>query len=50
MSLGKSYQKDINFVICLHSLYKIMFLLPVAKDHLSGEATKFSGRFVQVLL
>ena len=33
-----------------HSLYKIMFLLPVMKDHLSWETTKFSGGFIQVLL
>ena len=27
-----------------------MFILPVVKDHLSWETTKFSGPFMQVLL
>ena len=26
-----------------------MFILPVVRDHLSWETTKFSGRFMQVL-
>ena len=33
-----------------HYLYKIMFILPVMKDHLSWESTKLSGCFVQVSL
>ena len=33
-----------------HGLYKIMFLLPVVRDHLSWETIKFSGRFIQVSL
>ena len=27
-----------------------MFILPVMKDHLSWEITKFSGRYIQVSL
>ena len=34
----------------LHGLYKIMFILPVMKDHLSWETTKFSDPFIQVSL
>ena len=33
-----------------HSLYKIAFILPVMKDHLSWQTTTFSGRFIQVSL
>ena len=33
-----------------HGLYKIMFFLPVVKDHLSWETTKFGGHFIQVSL
>ena len=31
-----------------HNIYKIMFNLPIVKDHLSWETTQFSGRFIQV--
>ena len=31
-------------------LYQIMFILPVMRDHLSWETTKFGGHFVQVSL
>ena len=33
-----------------HSLYKIMFILSVVRDHLSWETTKFIRHFIQVSL
>ena len=39
-----SLTKNISISFASHSLYKIMFILPVVKDHLSWKTTKFSGR------
>ena len=34
--------------IVWHSLYRIMFIIPVGRDHLSSDTTQFTGRFIQV--
>ena len=33
----------------MFSLYKIMFMVPVMKDHLSWETVTFNGHFLEVL-
>ena len=47
---SNDFVRQTCFCLFRQCLYKIMFILPVLNDHLSREATKFSGRFMHVLL